>query len=132
MDTYFGTRQLQATATATLSGTGASLTPLLVTSIMPWADIQSELIEVDGVTVAEAGGTFAANANYNFTSPAGLPVSQIRVEDNSEVVGDTIPNAFNIIGICTQYSSTGQIQPRIDADIIAVPPSSVEDWTIME
>jgi hypothetical protein len=107
---------------------GTPLGPLWLTgSVTDFETIEAELIGIQNADVAEAGN-WTANTNYNLTAPGGLVVTAIRIEDNCERVGDSIPpGLMQIIGIA--YDGSKLIEPRLDADIGA-PNTRVTDWSM--
>lgn len=127
LDTYNGTRQLVVTQTVAVSGSGA-VTPVVLDGSETYADIESELVTVQNAEIAETG-TFAGSTNYNFTAPAafqsdGEPLALIRPDNDTTFPGTTIPTVpFNITGIATQYSGTGQLVPREPSDLDYTPPA---------
>lgn len=123
-----GLRQLVPSAALTVGGSVALPSPLVLTvAVTDRTTIQSELIRINGADIAETG-TFTADTTYTLTAPAGLVVTQIRVEDASTAATSTIPaSTFDITGICGEFGGVGQILPRTAGDISA---ASVSDWTM--
>lgn len=77
-------------------------------------DYEAELIRINNIEIANAGGQFAGNENYSFTD--GTETAQLRINANSPLVGQAIPTGtFDLVAICSQYYSTYQLLPR-DAD----------------
>ncbi len=132
LTTFFGIREFVPTVDPSVGGPVATPAPLVLTgAVSNRDDILSELITLENVTIAETG-TWAADTNYDITSGAtGLVVSQIRVEDGSTLVGETIPTgAFDVTGICSQFNTTGQIFPRYDTDISGA--TAIENWEVYD
>jgi phosphatidylserine/phosphatidylglycerophosphate/cardiolipin synthase-like enzyme len=66
---------------------------------------EAMLLKMVNVTFANAGGIFAGNTNYNVT--ANGETCQVRVNNNSNLVGQIIPaGQVTIVGICSQFSYT--------------------------
>lgn len=86
---------------------------------------EGQLVQINNVTFANAGGTFAGNQNYEFMS--GGKTGELRINSNSPLVGAMIPTGeFNLVAICSQFSyskndtQTGyQLLPRDMNDFIS-------------
>lgn len=83
---------------------------------------EGRLIRINGLTITGTG-TFQANTNYNVGDPTGT--SQLRIDNNSNLVGTLIPTGtFDCIAAASQfktsvpYNSGYQFLPRYTADII--------------
>jgi len=77
-------------------------------------DYEAELIRINNVEFENASGQFGSNANYNFTD--GTSTGVLRINSSSPLVGEAIPTGtFDLVAICSQYSTTYQLLPR-DAD----------------
>lgn len=85
-------------------------------------EYEGSLIRINGLTITGTG-TFQANTNYNVTDATGT--SQLRIDNNTNLVGTLIPTGpFDCIAAAAQfdtsppYSSGYQFLPRFIADII--------------
>lgn len=83
---------------------------------------EGRLIRINGLTITGTG-TFQANTNYSVGDPTGT--SQLRIDNNSNLVGTLIPTGtFDCIAAASQfktslpYNSGYQFLPRYTADII--------------
>jgi predicted extracellular nuclease len=124
---------MQLTPTQAVSPTaGTAPAPLVLTNgVTSIDDIEAELIRVNGASVGEGDGvaTWAANTNYTLVGPTGLVVSVIRIEDNSELVGQVIPTGnFDMVGIAIDFNGTGELEPRFISDVTA--SSAVNNWAL--
>ena len=89
-------------------------------------DYEGQLIQINKVKITNANGTFSGNKNYEFS--ANGRSGELRINSNSNIVGQVIPtDEFNLIAICSQYSfytndtRTGyQLLPRDMNDFISV------------
>ncbi len=83
---------------------------------------EGSLIRINGLTIT-GSGAFQANTNYNVTDASGT--GQLRIDNNSNLVGTLIPTgAFDCIAEASQFDgsvpyATGyQFLPRFTLDII--------------
>ncbi|MBK8380934.1 MAG: T9SS type A sorting domain-containing protein [Ignavibacteria bacterium] len=83
---------------------------------------EGRLIRINGLTITGTGA-FQANTNYSVGDPTGT--SQLRIDNNSNLVGTLIPTGtFDCIAAASQfktslpYNSGYQFLPRFTADII--------------
>jgi phosphatidylserine/phosphatidylglycerophosphate/cardiolipin synthase-like enzyme len=83
---------------------------------------EGRLVRINGLSITGTG-TFQANTNYNVTDATGA--SQLRIDNNTELVGTLIPTGtFDCIAATSQfkttipYSSGYQFLPRFISDII--------------
>lgn len=132
--TFNGLLQLTLGTPAGTLGSGSVPAPLVLTNaISDINTVESELVTIQNVSVAETG-TWSANTNYVLTAPTGLVVGAIRIGSTSPLIGLTIPSAgFSVTGVVVENTSggtgaTGQIWPRTPADIVGA--ASVSDWTL--
>lgn len=116
-------RHFDPATTATLSGTGAIPTPLLLTGgITDFETIEGELIRINGTTIGSAGVWIAGGSDYALLTPSGLVIDAIRIEDGSTAVGQTIPSgSFDVTGIAHQEGTGRFILPRFISDIAPNP-----------
>ncbi|MBK8982807.1 MAG: T9SS type A sorting domain-containing protein [Ignavibacteria bacterium] len=85
-------------------------------------EYEGKLIRINGLTIT-GSGTFQANTNYTVTDATGT--GQLRIDNNSNLVGTVIPTGtFDCIAAAAQfdssppYSSGYQFLPRFTTDII--------------
>ncbi|MCB0726360.1 MAG: T9SS type A sorting domain-containing protein [Ignavibacteriae bacterium] len=85
-------------------------------------EYEGSLIRINGLTIS-ATGTFQANTNYTVTDASGT--GEIRIDNNTNLVGTAIPSGpFDCIAEAAQfifsppYSSGYQFLPRFTSDII--------------
>jgi phosphatidylserine/phosphatidylglycerophosphate/cardiolipin synthase-like enzyme len=86
---------------------------------------EGQLVQINNVTFADAGGTFAGNRNYEFMSEG--ETGELRINSNSPLVGEMIPTGeFKLIAICSQFSYNNndtqngyQLLPRDMNDLIS-------------
>lgn len=85
-------------------------------------EYEGSLVRINGLTFS-ATGTFQANTNYTVTDASGS--GEIRIDNNTNLVGTAIPTGpFDCIAEASQFvfnppfSSGYQIIPRFTADII--------------
>lgn len=121
-----------ATGTPTVNAGAAIGSPLLnptvITGTETWADIEGEVIRINGAAVAETGN-WTANTTYTITPAAIGPVNRIRFQGSSpsELIGDSIPaGTFDLIGEARRFNADFQILPRFDSDLVLA--SNVGDW----
>ena len=148
----FGIQPIMPQTLPTILSSGNSITPQVVTL----ADLQAaplnyllELVRIENVTMADAGGTFNGNtANYSFTQ--GSQSATVKVEMGNGLTGKTIPELANVIGFSfNQYGTV--IVPRGYFDVedatpqplllnasfeeyevrsfLGVPATEFNDWT---
>jgi len=92
---------------------------------------ESELVRMNNVIFINGGGVFSGNTNYNIT--ANGDTAQVRINNNSNLVGQIIPTGeVTLIGICSQFSYTNpnagyQLLLRDMADIPDGYPSNQPD-----
>lgn len=97
--------------------------PKIITPAQMSEQYEAQLVKMVGVTFANAGAVFAGNTNYNVS--AGGQSCQVRVNTNSNLVGQIIPaSTVDIIGLCSQFSYTSatsgyQLLLRDKNDIIS-------------
>ncbi|MGV8827154.1 MAG: hypothetical protein ACWA6U_02435 [Breznakibacter sp.] len=127
----YGVLQFVPTENATKTTSGNVVTPKLITPTqLATGDYESQLVKIDGITV-EGTGKFVAKTNYTLANET----FQIRTFD---LTYDAEINAVkNIIGIAGKFTTgtpattTYQIYPRSDADLINVP-TAIETPTLAE
>lgn len=84
---------------------------------------EAEVIQINSVTFANAGATFAGNTNYNFTANGQSGV--VRMNNGNPLIGTIVPTStITLYAICSQYSysspTTGyQLLVRDQNDFVA-------------
>jgi phosphatidylserine/phosphatidylglycerophosphate/cardiolipin synthase-like enzyme len=97
--------------------------PIVITPGALNEQYEARLVKMIDVTFASGGGIFGPNMNYN-VSADGV-TCQVRINTNSNLVGQIIPvSPVTIIGLCSQYSFTNpatgyQLLLRDKNDIIS-------------
>ncbi|PCH94620.1 MAG: hypothetical protein COB85_05460, partial [Bacteroidetes bacterium] len=106
----------------TINSTGnASPTPLIVTPNQQDETNESELVQVDNAVFANGGSTFSGSTNYVFT--ASGQNGEVRINNNSDLVGTLIPVApVTIVALASQFFTTYQLLPRDVNDIVLGSP----------
>lgn len=94
------------------TGTGVEVTPLTITGADTDFELfESELIELQGISVSETGTMFSGN-NIDIDAPATI-ITVMRIEDGSGVRDLPIPTGtFDVVGHAASFFSTLQIFPR--------------------
>lgn len=80
-------------------------TPKTLTPGQMSEQYEGQLVTMVDVTFSNAGGVFSGNTNYNVTGSG--QTCQVRVNTNSNLVGQIIPaSPVTLIGLCSQFSYT--------------------------
>ena len=117
----------------TVLSTGNTVDPIVATAAQIAADgvggvevYEGRLVRINNVTVTGTG-TWAANTNYPLNDPSGT--TQIRIDNNTNLVGQPIPpSAFDVICVVGQFISSPpfiggyQVMPRSTDDVLASGP----------
>jgi phosphatidylserine/phosphatidylglycerophosphate/cardiolipin synthase-like enzyme len=112
---------------------GNSVVPLVVTASQIANDgvgglelYEGLLVRINAATVT-GSGVWAANTNYPLHDPSGT--TEIRIDNNTNLVGTPIPaGAFDAIGVVGQFKTAPpfiggyQFMPRSTADILSTGP----------
>lgn len=96
-------------------------TVTIATLITNWEDYESELVNINGVTFTDAGGTFVAAAgatgNYDITDSSGGPISFRTDFGTADYIGGTIPSgSSNMVVIVSEFFGSVQVTARNLAD----------------
>lgn len=105
------------------------------TQISPWniniVDLgntyEGRLVRIDNVTFPDAGTSFAASTNYNFTD--GTNSGTIRINGGTGMAGQTIPGGSqSVVGLLSEYNGLFQLLPRDINDIFGyqAPDKKIE------
>jgi hypothetical protein len=86
------------------------------TLLLNWENYESELININGITFADAGGTFVnasgGTGNYNITDSSGTTIFRSAFS-NSDYIGQTIPSGNqNLVVIVSEFNGTVQVTAR--------------------
>ncbi len=92
-------------------------TPQLLTPNQLGETTEGELIRIDDVTFTNGGSTFSGSTNYNFT--AGGQAGEIRVNNGSVLIGQTVPvGTVDMIALSSEFNTSYQVLPRDMNDFI--------------
>ena len=98
---------------------GASVTPEVVdiaTLLTNWEDYESELVKINSVTFADAGGTFASSTVYNISDPDMMAFRTNFSE--ADYIGQTIPAGANaMVVLVAEFNGTPQVVARSLSDL---------------
>ncbi|MBP0904822.1 T9SS type A sorting domain-containing protein [Mariniflexile gromovii] len=107
---FNGVLQLIPSVDATVT-TGTTITPEVVsisTLLTSWEDYESELVRINGVTFADAGGTFASSTNYDISD--GSTITFRTSFSEVDYIGQTIPSGSNNMNVLVaEFSGTPQL-----------------------
>ncbi len=98
---------------------------------------EGKLVHIIGVTVTTLSGTpvtnWAANTNYRLIGASSSDTVQLRIDNNTNLVGGVAPaGKFDLIGVVGQYKTASpyiggyQVMPRFTSDIISSGPIFTE------
>lgn len=136
---FSGLNQIELPIVHSILTSNNQLDPLVVTPTQLSHDGQNGvenyeglLVRLNGVSVAEMNGSPVTNwayKNYMLTGSSPSDTVQIRIDNNTTIIGSVAPaGKFDILGILSQYKSNApfiggyQFMPRIPADIISNGP----------
>lgn len=138
---FSGIIEFQPDSTAGTFSTGTVPAPLEIDdTFTDFEAIESELIEINGAEIIPPTDTttWDANRNYQLIDNAfNGPIQAVRIEDNSNLVGQSLPTGpFRISGVAVEFDSGDpaeqyQIQPVTLSDIgpfTGSSQSSVMGW----
>ncbi|MFL0353471.1 T9SS type A sorting domain-containing protein [Xanthomarina sp. GH4-25] len=99
--------------------TGATITPQVVTIndlLTDWEPYESELVQIDNTTFADAGGTFSVT-NYDISDTSGGPMV-FRPFSGTDYIGETIPSgAISMVAIVAEFGGAPQVSARSLSDV---------------
>mgnify|MGYP001218942974 CR=1 FL=1 len=126
LSAYNGVLQFIPTADpGAATSTGNTVTPqtVLVTDITGDVDAyESELVTLENMTFADAGGTFGSSQNYDITDGTNTITFRTGFSE-SDILGTTIPaGPQNITALVAEYNGTAQVYSRDLADIVSLNP----------
>jgi endonuclease I len=124
---FNGLLEVDPISNVTNEGPGVQIAPWNISIPNLGETFEGRLVQFDDVTFPDAGGTFAASTNYDFTD--GTNTGQLRVTPDCGLVGQAIPSgAQSLVGLMSQYISNYQVLPRDANDIFAyiAPDKKIE------
>ena len=136
---FAGLNQLESPTLHSILSSGNPVDPLLTTPLMLSSDgltgienYEGRLVRVNGVLVTEINGnTFStwAYQNYMLTGSNSSDTVQIRIDNNTQIIGMVAPaGRFDVVGVLSQYKTPlpyiggYQLMPRIPSDVISNGP----------
>ncbi len=136
---FNGLNQLNFQTLHSIISPGNSVDPLLVTPSQLNGDgiggvenFEGRLVRLNGVLVTELNGSSVTNwayKNYKLTGSSPSDTVQIRIDDNTQIIGMVAPaGRFDVVGVLSQFKSAipfiggYQLMPRIPSDIISNGP----------
>ena len=117
---FNGLLELVPYTTATVASSGNSVTPQLVSTSTISGNLEayeSELVQINNATFADANGVaaFAASTNYNINDGATFIFRTLFSEAN--YITTIIPSPVNIVGLVGNSNAVAQVTARNLADI---------------
>lgn len=108
-------------APTTTGNSPAIPTVTIATLLTNWNDYESQLVNINNATFADAGGTFVSaigsTGNYNITDSSGTTIFRSAFS-NADYIGQTIPSGNqNLVVIVSEYFGTVQVTSRSLSDI---------------
>ncbi|GGK22848.1 hypothetical protein GCM10007962_16330 [Yeosuana aromativorans] len=109
-------------ATPTTTGNSPAVpTVTIATLLTNWNDYESQLVNINNATFADAGGTFVtaigSTGNYNISDSSGTTIFRSAFS-NADYIGSTIPSGNqNLVVIVSEYFGTVQVTSRSLSDI---------------
>ncbi|HEX9252573.1 MAG TPA: phospholipase D-like domain-containing protein [Ignavibacteriaceae bacterium] len=136
---FNGLNQLESPILHSIISSGNEVVPLLSTPTMLNNDgvngienYEGRLVRVNGVLVKDLNGNSVSNwayQNYMLTGSSASDTVQIRIDNNTLLIGQVAPaGRFDMVGVLSQYKTTVpfiggyQLMPRLPEDIIADGP----------
>ncbi len=136
---FNGLNQLEFPLLHGILSTGNSVDPILATPFDLANDGQGGLenfegrfVRLNGVLVTELNGTPVSNwayKNYRLTGSNSADTVQIRIDNNTNIIGSVAPaGRFDIVGVLSQFKNSlpfiggYQVMPRMLTDIISSGP----------
>lgn len=113
---FNGLLEISPITNVTPLGTGTEIAPWNISIADMGETFEGRILQFDDITFPDAGGTFAGNTNYDFTD--GVNTGELRINNNSNLVGGTIPSGpHSLVGLGSQFNATYQVLPRDVNDI---------------
>ncbi|MBK9099764.1 MAG: T9SS type A sorting domain-containing protein [bacterium] len=95
-------------------------------------NFEGRFVRLNGVLVTELNGTPVSNwayKNYRLTGSSSADTVQIRIDNNTNIIGSVAPaGRFDVVGVLSQYKTSlpfiggYQVMPRMLTDIISSGP----------
>ena len=136
---FNGLNQLESPILHSILSSGNEVEPVLATPSMLSGDgvggienYEGRLVRVNGVLVTELNGSTFSNwayKNYMLTGSSGSDTVQIRIDNDTQIIGMVAPaGRFDLVGVLSQYKTAlpfignYQLMPRFSTDIISDGP----------
>lgn len=136
---FNGLNQLEFPTLHSILSSGNIVDPLLTTPSVLSGDgvagvenYEGRLVRVNGVLVTEINGSTFSNwayKNYMLTGSSASDTVQIRIDNNTQIIGMVAPaGRFDVVGVLSQYKTAlpyiggYQLMPRIPGDVISNGP----------
>lgn len=136
---FNGLNQIELPTVHSILSSGNKIDPIVVMPAQLSNDGQNGienyeglLVRLNSVSVSEMNGSPVTNwayKNYMLTGALPSDTVQIRIDNNTSIVGMVAPaGKFDLVGVLSQYKSNApfiggyQLMPRIPADIISNGP----------
>ncbi len=136
---FNGLNQIESPTLHSILSTGNTIEPLLVTPSVLSADgvsgvenYEGRMVRVNNVIVTEFNGSTVSNwayKNYILTGLIASDTVQIRIDNNTQIIGMVAPaGRFDVVGVLSQYKTSipfiggYQLMPRVPGDIISEGP----------
>lgn len=128
---YNGLLQLLPIADATVA-TGAAVTPQVVTIatlLTDYENYESQLVQINGATFADAGETFVASTVYSVSDGSDIA---FRTSFNEvDYIGGVIPSAAtDLIVLVAQFNGEAQITARSMDDVLSTVSLTSSEFNI--
>lgn len=141
---FNGLNQIELPEQYSIISTGNFVDPVIATpsqinfnGVGGVENYEGKLVHLIGVTVRMLNGTpvtnWAANTNYRLFGASASDTVQIRIDNNTNLVGGVAPaGTFDLIGVVGQFKTASpfiggyQVMPRFSADIISSGPLFTE------
>jgi len=136
---FNGLNQLEFPLLHEILSTGNNVEPILATphdlehdGQGGFENFEGRFIRLNGVLVTELNGTPVSNwayKNYRLTGSNQADTVQIRIDNNTNIIGSVAPaGRFDVVGVLSQYKTSlpfiggYQVMPRMLTDIISTGP----------
>lgn len=141
---FNGLNQIELPNQYSVISSGNYVEPVIVTptqikndGVSGVENYEGKLVHIIGVTVTTLSGTpvtnWAANTNYRLIGTSSSDTVQLRIDNNTNLVGGVAPaGKFDLIGVVGQFKTATpliggyQVMPRSTADILSSGPLFIE------